>query len=107
MYCTSYSKPLFFPLPSIFGLCNWDSSVGGRKKHDLSPLALWLFFALFFASRSQAQKREKGISTLLCLTHTVMAFKISKSQSTIIHNTKPCIMYEENIMKKAEIDHHL
>jgi hypothetical protein len=36
-----------------------------------------------------------------------MTFKMKKSESKIIQTTKPCIMYEEYIKKKAKIYHHL
>ncbi len=54
LYCTSYSRPLFFPLSFIFGLWNQASHVEGRKKHEFAlfyfALVPFAFIGAFFSS---------------------------------------------------------
>jgi hypothetical protein len=77
MYSTSYLKPLLFPLLSGFGLWNWASSVGRRKKHKFAlfsfklcsfaflVLCFLLAFALFYVQRCKNAQAPPLLSLLV------------------------------------------
>jgi hypothetical protein len=73
LYCTSELGPLLSPLPSIFGLWNCASSVGGRKKHEFGLICFVLGVLVlrsYFYLRLRVQKRKKDIGSHLCLKLT-------------------------------------
>jgi hypothetical protein len=75
LYCTSYSRPLLFPLPWGFGLWNLASSVRWRKKFNFVLFSYVLSTSIFCALFSylfhallwlRACKREKSADAHLC-----------------------------------------